>query len=189
MKIPLKFQIEHDLTLQPLPVKFYSGSALPLEFPDIPAKIADGRVVAVTVKVTNADGIEVTGQANVRGGTWYITFAASNFAAYGDVLKGVQVIATVQRPDDTTAEVKIGAVDLVIAAGAAGAQPGSPDSRYVVKGSVAYFPSRMVDGVQHFVKQEMVYDPEIGWGADWNGDYILSDEGEFIPFEEVGADE
>jgi Mn-containing catalase len=56
---------------------------------------------------------------------------------------------------------------------------------YVVKGSDVYLKSEVVAEVQHYVKQVMSYDPEIGWGADWTGDYILAD-GEFIP---VNAEE
>ena len=46
-------------------------------------------------------------------------------------------------------------------------------SDYVVKGEDIYLKSRLVDGVQHFVKMAMEYDEDIGWGATWGGDYIL----------------
>ncbi len=47
-------------------------------------------------------------------------------------------------------------------------------------GSDLYFKSYSKGGVQHYVKQTMSHDEEIGWGADWTGDYILVD-GEFVP--------
>ena len=49
----------------------------------------------------------------------------------------------------------------------------------VVKGSDVYVKSSVVGGVQHYVRQSMVYDEEMAaWGAEWVGDYVLEG-GEF----------
>lgn len=59
--------------------------------------------------------------------------------------------------------------------------PGLPSSFYVVKGDKMYLRSQIVNGVQHYVEQTMEFDPDIGWGANWTGDYILDADGEFVP--------
>lgn len=51
----------------------------------------------------------------------------------------------------------------------------------VVVLNTEYFKSYSRDGVQHYVRQVMSYDEEIGWGADWVGDYVIVD-GKFVEF-------
>lgn len=184
MKINLNIQMENRLTLPVMPVGVYTGSALPLEIVGIPAMMAGGVVSGVSVTVTNADGIPVTGAAAAVGGTWMILFAASNFANYGYVIGGVKIDTTVARRDGTTAVITVGVIDFEIKAASANATAGTPSNMVAVKGSDVYVKSRMVGGVQHYVKQEMSFDPEIGWGADWTGDYMLGSDGQFVEVEE-----
>lgn len=180
MKINLNIQMENMLTLPVMPVGVYTGSALPLEIVGIPAMMAGGVVSGVSVTVTNADGIPVTGAAAAVGGTWMILFAASNFANYGDVMAGIRIDATVERRDGTTAVVTVGVADLNIKAASADATPGTPSNMVMVKGGDIYCKSQMVGGVQHYVKQVISHDPEIGWGADWTGDYVLGSDGQYV---------
>lgn len=180
MKINLNIQMENMLTLPVMPVGIYTGSALPLEIVGIPAMMAGGVVSGVSVTVTNADGIPVTGAAAAVGGTWMILFAASNFANYGDVMAGIRIDATVDRSDGTTAVVTVGVADLNIKAASADATPGTPSNMVMVKGGDIYCKSQMVGGVQHYVKQVISHDPEIGWGADWTGDYVLGSDGQYV---------
>ena len=184
MKIDLKIQMGNMLTLPVMPVGIYTGSALPLEIQGIPAMMVGGVVSGVSVTVTNADGIPVTGTAAVVGGVWMILFASSNFANYGDVMAGVKIDATVIRPDGTTAVVTVGVADLRIKAASVNAMPGTPSNMVMFKGTDIYFPfGDPVEGVQHYVKQRVVYDPEIGYGAEWEGDYILGSDGQFVEVE------
>ena len=183
MKINLNIQMENKLTLPVMPIGIYTGSALPLEIVGIPAMMAGGSVTGVSVTVTNADGISVTGSASPVGGAWYALFAASNFANYGEVMAGVKIDATIERRDGTTAVVTVGVVDLEIKAASANATAGTPSNMVAVKGGDVYVKSQMVGGVQHYVRQVMSHDPEIGWGADWTGDYILGSNGEFVEVE------
>ena len=183
MKINLNIQMENMLTLPVMPVGIYTGSALPLEIVGIPALMAGGVVSGVNVTVTNADGIPVTGAASPCGGAWYALFAASNFANYGDVMAGIKIDATVERRDGTTAAVTVGVADLKIKAASADATAGTPSNMVMVKGGDIYCKSQMVGGVQHYVKQTISHDPEIGWGADWTGDYILDASGNYVEVE------
>ena len=181
MKINLNIQMENMLTLPVMPVGIYTGSALPLEICGIPSMMAGGGVSGVSVTVTNADGVPVTGAAEACGGAWMALFAASNFANYGEVMAGIKIDATIARRDGTTAVVTVGVADLKIKAASANASPGTPGNMVMVKGTDIYFPfGDPVDGVQHYVKQVVVYDPDIGYGAEWNGDYILGSDGQFV---------
>lgn len=180
MKIHLKLQAEADQTLPPLPVKVYTGSALPLELVGIPEKMAGGEVLGVSVTVTNADGQPLTGECAKVGAEWYTLFAAAGFTNFGFVKQGVKFDVTVKRADGSTAVVTIGVADFEVKAASPSAVAGKPSSAYVVKGGDLYVRSEVRDGVQHYVKQSMSYDPEIGWGAEWVGDYILTADGEFV---------
>lgn len=184
MKVLLKLQVEADQTLPPMPVKVYTGSALPLELVGIPAEMAGGKVTGVRVSVTNADGLPLTGECVKVGEEWHTLFAAAGFTNYGFVKQGVRFDVVVDRADGSTAKVIIGVADLEVKAASPSAVAGKPSLDYVVKGDDIYFKSAVVDGVQHYVKQSMKYDPRVGWGADWGGDYILSADGQYVPYVE-----
>ena len=125
MIIDLTLQIEKKLTLPPPPVGLYTGSALPLEIVGIPAMMAGGVVSGVSVTVTNADGVPVTGDAALSGNVWMVLFAASNFAHFGDVMAGVKIDVAVIRHDGSTANVTIGVADMEIKAASANASTSS----------------------------------------------------------------
>lgn len=185
MKVLLKLQAEADQTLPLMPVKVYTGSALPLELVGIPNSMAGGEITGVSVEVTNADNQPLTGECVKVGADWYVLFAAAGFVSYGFVSKGLKVTATVKRADGSTANVIIGVADFEAVAASASASAGVPSQGYIVKGGDLYVKSKVVDAIQHYVKQSMEYDPEIGWGANWGGDYVLSADGQFVPYEEV----
>ena len=101
----------------------------------------------------------------------------------GEVMAGIRIDATVERRDGTTAIVTVGVADLNIKAASADATAGTPSNMVMVKGGDFYCKSKMVGGVQHYVKQVISHDPEIGWGADWTGDYVLGSDGQFVEVE------
>jgi hypothetical protein len=176
MKLDLSRNIDFDATLPIGPVRVFSASVLTLELKGIPAKRGGKRVDGVLVSVTNADGMLVTANAVKIGAIWFVRFAASNFANYGVVENGVAVALVY---DDEPREC-IGRGQFEVVAASAEAKPGTPTAAYVSKGDELYVKANVVDGVQHYLLQSMVYDAEMeAWGAEWTGDYILVD-GEFV---------
>lgn len=184
MIVDLTLQGKYGPAFPAMPVSTVTGGALPLELLGIPAYLAGNEVTGVTVTVTNAQGVPATAPARRVGGVWYVLFAASNFTAWGDVAKGVRFSVTVAHDDGTSSDITLAMADLTIAPADASAVRGGGDAAYVAKGSDIYLKSEVVDGVQHYLKQKMVHDPDIGWGATWIGDYVLTAEGEYV---EVGS--
>ena len=177
----------HDqVTISPaLPLRrvaTYNASALPLELINIPDVFGDAELTGVGVSIVNADGLEISAPCVRRGDQWRVAFAASCVPTYGFVERGVKVTVSV-REDSVDRDIVLGVGDLEVMRSAPSAEPGDPSKGYVTKGSDRFDKSKVVDGVQHFVKQTMEYDEEMhAWGATWTGDYILED-GEFIPYE------
>ena len=173
MKINLYRNTRYDPTLPIGPAKCHTASAMLLELVGIPDAWGGGTVTDVTVTVVNADGIPLTAPAEHDGDTWRILFAASNFAHYGTATRGFKVDATITRANGSAYSITVGIGRVDIERGDASAEAGDPMSAYVVRGEDVYLKSEIVEGVQHFVKMSMEYDPDIGWGATWGGDFIL----------------
>ncbi len=182
MKIKLNLQATVDQTLPPLPVKIFTGSALPLELEGIPGEWAGGEVVGVSVTVKNADGVDVAAECALVGNEWQCLFAGSNFPSWGFVENGVRITVAVKRSDDTTAYVIVGVADFDIKPATTSASPGTPGAMVAIKGGDVYLKTQVLDGVQHYTKQQMAFDSRVGWGATWTGDYILTADGDFVPF-------
>ena len=180
MKIELLHNIAQDPTLPIGPVRGFTGSSLFLELCGIPPKIGGCDVVSVGVTIVNADGAPITGTAERDGAIWRILFASSNFAAFGNIKNGAKVSSELLRADGTRFATTLGVGNVEIVKGDPSAEPGNPSRAFVVKGDDVYLKSEVVEGVQHYVEQVMENNPEIGWGANWIGDYIL-DNGEFVP--------
>lgn len=185
MKIDLARQIATDPTLPAGPLKGHTGSAALAELVGIPDRLGGGTVATVSVAIVTPDGLPVSGTAEKVGCEWHVLFAPSNFSGYGTTRNGFKAVAVVRREDASTFTMTLGVGNLEISAGTPDAEPGDPSRNYVAKGDDVYCKSTVVDGVQHYVKQSMEYDPEIGWGANWTGDYILVD-GEFAPVDSEG---
>jgi hypothetical protein len=178
----LQCQKSPRIPLDPLAV--FAGSSMPVALVGIPDSRPDGDIVSVSVSIVNADGATFTAPCTKSGVKWFVAFAGSCFPNYGLVELGYRVVATVATGERTSMTSVIGVGDLEILKTTPDTHPGDPTKNYVIKGSDVYDKSRMVDDVQHYVKQTMVYDDEMGaWGASWDGDYILVD-GEF---QEVSA--
>ena len=176
MKIDLSRNIDFDATLPIGPVRVFTASVLSLELKGIPSKRGEKKVASVAVTVTNADAQPATAEAVKIGPVWFVRFAATNFENYGTVENGVSV--SLVYDDDSRECVARGQFEVVAAT--ADARPGDPNAAYVAKGDSLYVKSAVVDGVQHYLLQSMVYDAEMeAWGAEWTGDYILVD-GEFV---------
>lgn len=187
MKIDLKVQIEVDPLYPAGPLAGYSGSTVLAELVGVPASLAGGTVAGVEVTLTTPDGLQVTEPAEKVGSEWHVLFAASNFTCFGTTRRGFKAVAIIVRDDGTTFPYTLGIGNLHIDAGTPDAQPGDPSKSYVVKGEDIYVKTRVIDDVQHYARQEMSYDAEMGaWGAEWLGDYILVD-GEFVPFQAAGG--
>lgn len=183
MKVDLSLQFAHDQTLPCMPVKVNTGSALPLELVGIPERLAGGVVDGVSVELVNADGEPLSAACEKVGEMWAVLFAPSNFANYGFVKLGFRAVVTVTRGELPSVGVSVGG-DLEIVAASASATAGVPSSAYQVSGGDVYLKSRIVEGVQHYVRQSMVYDARIGWGAEWGGDYIKTADGGFVEYTE-----
>lgn len=179
MKVYLKNQIEDNPLLPAGPLVGYSGSSVLAELVDIPEELGGGTVSAVSVTLTTPDGMSITAPAEKVGSEWHVLFAASNFTCYGTTRRGFKAVAIIVRDNGTTFPYTLGIGNIRIDAGTPDAQPGDPSKGYVVKGDDVYLKSEIVEGVQHYVRQSMEYDSEIGWGANWTGDYVLVN-GEFV---------
>lgn len=186
MRIDLTNQND-NYTCPPLPVRTFTGSALPVTLVGIRQHQGDGEVVAVRVSVTNADGVPFCVPCVRLADGWATALAATCFTRFGTVLKGFCVEVDLRRnPDTTPVSVKFAVADLDIKAASPTAEPGDPGSGFVRKGDDIYAPTALIEGVQHYAKQVMSYSPEMGaWGADWLGDYILVD-GNYIPANQEG---
>lgn len=183
MKVDLTLQFGRDPTLPVMPVKVNTGSALALELVGVPRRHAGGEVSGVSVVVTNANGEPLSAVCAKVGDAWCVIFAASGFAEYGFVRRGFCAVVEIRRADDSTASLTI-CGDFEVVSASAAAQPGNPSSAYQVSGGDVYLKSAVVADVQHYVKQSMVYDARVGWGATWGGDYIKTADGTFVEFTE-----
>lgn len=179
MKINLTQNVAIDPTLPIGPVRGFTNSSMFIEILGVPDKIGGCEVARVDVTVVNADGAPITGTAERDGCLRRILFAESNFRSYGTIENGVKVSVMLARPDGTSFLTVFGVGNVDIIKGDPSAEPGDQTRTFVVKGDDVYLKSEIVDGVQHYVVQVIEYDPEIGWGANWIGDYILVD-GEFV---------
>lgn len=178
MLLDLTDQLLFDSTLQPLPVKINTGSALALEILGIPRKLAGAAVTGVDVAVTNPDGALATAAATAADLLYFVTFAASLFTSYGTVLRGVKISIHTERATVTVL------ADLVVKAATPDAQPGQPGAHYQVLGSDTYLKSEVVSGVQHYKRLAIAYNERLhAWAfQDPEGDYVLDANGAFIPY-------
>lgn len=171
MKIDITRNLE-DNTGYPIgPIHVFAGSLLSLEILGVPRMREGHRVVNVEVVLTNANGETYRNPVEVIG--WYrvVRFPAEALQTVGEVENGIAIYFIY---DDDSAE-QIAAGQLVVANPTATWQP----TQYEIRGSEIYVRSEVKDGVQHYVKQELVYDSDMqAWCAAWTGDYILVN-GEF----------
>lgn len=172
----------NDKLTNPLqPESVFTGSAYTAAIPNVPKSIDGYEITGVEVRVTNADGVPFTAAARLRGDMWLATFAASCFASYGRISKGLLVTLIGTGDDGEVQRWKRGCGDFEVVPDTASAEPGDPSASYVVKGGDVYVKSFAEQGVQHYLKQTMVYDAEMAaWGAVWDGDYIIDSSGNFV---------
>lgn len=162
------------------PESVFTGSAYTAAVGGVPNEIDGYEITGVEVRVTNADGVPFTAGARLRGNVWLATFAATCFERYGFVKKGV-LVTLVGVADGEVQRWKRGCGDFEIVPDAESAVQGDPSQSFAVKGGDVYVKSYEDGGVQHYVRQTMVYDSEMAaWGAEWDGDYILNSSGEFV---------
>jgi len=181
MRVDLYLQFRRDLTLPAMPVRVNSGSALPLELYGIPAVVSGATVTGVSVQITNANSEPLTATCTKIGDAWVTLFASSGFVNYGTVKNGFKAMVTCRRQDGVSMTIHI-CGDFEVVASSASAVPGSQSTAYQIAGGDVYKKTQVIGGVQHYIKEQMAYDADIGWGAEWVGDYVKSNDGQFIPF-------
>ena len=144
MTLNLRYQAK-DPSLPTAPLRTFAGSALALDLL-VPQAIAGEPLAGVAVTIVNADG--------------YVT-------------NGFRAVATLGT-GEATHETILAVGDLDIRAASATAIPGDVAASLQTKGGDIYCKTTVVDGVQHYAKQTIAYDADMGaWGATWSGDYIL----------------
>ena len=174
----IRLDIENRTRLLPRQSTF-AGSAWTAFVVGVPAEIDGYSVTGVEVRVVNADGVPFSAVLRQRGRAWSATFAAECFGRFGTSRLGVRVRVTGVDCDGVSQTWTFGVADFEVVADSPSSQPADPGEALVVKGSDVYVKSSVVGGVQHYVKQNMVYDEEMAaWGAEWVGDYVLEG-GEF----------
>lgn len=178
MIIDISHQATFDSTLQLLPVKINTGSALSLDIFGVPKYLAGKPVLSVTVTITNPDAVTASAAADKLGSFWSVKFAASLFTSYGEVLRGLKISATTA--DATTI---LALADFVVVAATPDAAAGSPGAHYQSKGGDIYIKSEVIDDIQHYKRLSIAYSSRLGtWGFnDPEGDYVLSANGDFVP--------
>ena len=166
------------------PLRLISGSDVTFVISGVPGPLDGVKVAAVYVEVTNVKGSSMTVDASKLGGNWIVTIPRTFFTEPGIISAGYIVRASGKDAAGTAAySWLLGIGDVEIIAVDTGAIPAPEEfnaADFVLKGADTYEKSRVVDGVQHYCKQTISYDEEMkAWGATWQGDYILTDGGEF----------
>lgn len=163
----------------PLPVGYtFTGSALPVALRGVPDTYCGAPVASVYVTVVNADGVplRVPASRSELRGDWQVVVKSDVFQTYGYISFGVKIEFVLDLGEVTT-PVTVALGDLEVLKASPSAQPGTPDpvgTKLIVEyeGAV-YMATNFVDGVQHYVKQTLVYDDDMAaWGASWDGDYV-----------------
>lgn len=172
MTLNLRYQAK-DPSLPTAPLRTFAGSALALDLL-VPQAIAGEPLAGVAVTIVNADGAPATAPAVCQTpGWWSVVFAGSVLPSYGYVTNGFRAVATLGT-GEATHETILAVGDLDIRAASATAIPGDVAASLQTKGGDIYCKTTVVDGVQHYAKQTIAYDADMGaWGATWSGDYIL----------------
>ena len=175
--IDLRDNILLSLALPLRRVGVYTGSALPIAIRGVPDEFSGQAVTGVTITLTNADGTSMDVACLRTDRDWTALVAASFFAAYGFISRGVKVVADVQ-DGSAVRHVTVGVGDLDVIADTAAVRRGDPDRTVQGKGDDIYLKSEVVDGEQHYKRLTIEKNPRVGWGLNQVGDYILVD-GEF----------
>ena len=165
-----------------LPVCVPCGSARTIGVTGLPSEKLGVKITGCRIRVTNADGVAVTKDCTFVDRAWCVTFPASHFEHYGDVKRGV-VIFAVGKDEQGADQLWIERVgDLRVTPVDASSTPGQPTAI----GRDTYHKTRIVDGVQHYKKEVLVYSEKQGaWGADYVGDYVIVGN-EYVPFTAEG---
>lgn len=179
MTISLKEQMKNpSVPLQP--VYTFADSSLPVAIVDVPFCREDGLVTGVWMTVTNADGMPCRAPALKCGPAWRVAFAPGVFDHVGFIARGVKIDLVLSDGDGHESLSTAGVGDIDIMPTATNVTPGDASRTFVLKGSDIYCKSEIIGDVQHYKKQAIVFDAEMGaWGAEWTGDYILND-GEYV---------
>jgi hypothetical protein len=157
----------------------FTGSALPVEIIGLPRRLGLGEIVGVALELTTPDGVLLRADMEKNGESYFAIFSADNFTTFGKVSSSVRVWVDVFYGEiNHRSTFAVG--DLEIIKASPDAEKGSLEKQYMKRGESLYLATEVdAAGVQHYTLQKMVHDEEIGWGAEWVGDYILEG-GDFV---------
>lgn len=162
-----------------IPVAVMCGSARTIGVARLGSNLPGIRLTGCRVRIINVDGESMVKTCALDRGIWVATFPASHFQHYGTVKNGVAVFA--DGIDETGAPTtwieRVG--DLKVEPIDADSVPGGET---VVPPADVYHKSEVIDGVQHYKREVLVYsERQHAWGADYVGDYVFVG-GAFIEF-------
>lgn len=175
MLIDVSMQLAAGSGVRVPSLQHFAGSALALEIRGVPAALAGDDVAAVSATLVNADGEPMTAEAaRLADGVWGVTFPAAHFSSYGHIGRGLRISVTT-----ASGAVVFAIRDFDVAASSSATPEGDTTRSFARKGDDIYLKTVVVDGVQHYTKQTVVYNERLrSYAADWTGDYILVN-GEF----------
>ena len=151
----------------------WAGSTNLVEVVGVPRRVAGMTVSGIAIELTNADGAVDVFVAEYIGGVWCARVPASFLATYGIVSGGV-VLKILGEWNGEREAVTVAQGSLCIRQSSADILPGNPTAAFVRRGDDVYKAADVVDGVQHYKLEKLVYSEEMGdWGLTWSGDYVL----------------
>lgn len=153
----------------------WAGADNLVEVVGVPRRVAAMKVDGVALELTNADGVVDVFFAEVCGDAWCLRVPAKFLATYG-VISGGAVLKLLGSWNGEREAVTVAQGSLCIRQSSADILPGSPAADFVRRGDDVYKAAEVVDGVQHYKLERLVYSSDMeGWGLVWTGDYILED--------------
>ena len=160
----------------PIPLVVPCGSARTLGV--IGLKSRHGlNITGCRVRITNADGVSLSLDCVKDRGIWCVTFPASHFQTFGAVKNGVVVFAVGRDERDAEQLWIARIIDLRVVAIDSSSSAGEGNMPRDV-----YHKSEVVDGVQHYKKEVLVYsERQRAWGAEYVGDFVFVG-GDFVPY-------
>jgi hypothetical protein len=158
-----------------------SGSAAIFSIIGVPESFGGIPITGVALQLTNADGTTLTLTATQSIGSWAVTFPATHFSAYGIIDGGVRVHA-LGTSGGSPVDITLATGNLCIKQDDPTARPGEMSAGVWYRGEDVFNKAGAPDaqGIQHYKKQVLAYDAEMGdWGVTWVGDYIIEN-GNFV---------
>lgn len=153
-----------------VPIVVPCGSARTIGVIGLAPKVPGIKVVGCQIRITNADGVALAKTCKLERGVWVVTFPASHFQNFGTVKNGVVVFAVGEDENgdsqlwiERVGDLRVSPID----------SSSTPGGETVVPADI-YHKSEVVDGVQHYKKEILVYsERQRAWGSEYVGDYVF----------------